>query len=328
MWCLIVRNRLSAYTDGELAPSDARGVEEHLARCERCAAERARLQQVVRLTALVPCEEMPFGLQSRILSRLAIGDGASFPTPRPWSFRLPSLTPRGWALAAGALAVLAFGMMRQAPLSGSRLSGETPVVAVQPVRRVRTAVRREPAAPHRMAAVSVAPKPREERARAEAPIIEARESLEPAVKAARDAAPPAAPARRNTVRLVGGSAVLRENRPQPQPVPVNGGKAATEPREAEPPSEPVGTAPVEMAAMPGDAVMNTMMVTPPPDSVAAGMEKEPGTRMAGMATDSAPTPDEDEGVRSLRMFLEDRNKMVPQPPLQPPMRDRRGRKSL
>ena len=70
----------------------------------------------------------------------------------------------------------------------------------------------------------------------------------------------------------------------------------------------------------------------------AGMESAPGTRMAGMTMAGAtmagagmeaedPAGD-DEGARALRMFLEERNRTVPQPPLLAPTRDRTMRKSL
>jgi hypothetical protein len=65
-----------------------------------------------------------------------------------------------------------------------------------------------------------------------------------------------------------------------------------------------------------------------PEPVMVGMEKEVGTRMAGMTSEPEPTPDEEEALRLPRMILEERLRSVPQPPLLDPGRDRRMRKSL
>ncbi|MBM3459990.1 MAG: hypothetical protein FJX77_15825, partial [Armatimonadetes bacterium] len=79
MRCRGVRMQLSAYADGELAPRAARELEQHLASCEQCVAELARTRQIKRLTALVPTEELPAGLHSRLMTRLAY----TSPTPTP-----------------------------------------------------------------------------------------------------------------------------------------------------------------------------------------------------------------------------------------------------
>ncbi|HTE20321.1 MAG TPA: hypothetical protein VK689_18300, partial [Armatimonadota bacterium] len=82
--------------------------------------------------------------------------------------------------------------------------------------------------------------------------------------------------------------------------------------------------------MTGEPVMNSSGPGAPSDA-AMGRDREPGTRMAGMTSGMMPetTPVQDEeGVRSLRMFLEERNRTVPQPPPAVPSRDRRMQKSL
>src|SRR5687768_13476748 len=108
MWCRTVRSQLSAYADGELSPVQARALEDHLSRCEQCSQERSGIQRVVRLTTLVPCEEMPRGLQSRILAGFAAADHApAYASRRGWRFSLPA--PQPWLFAAGALALLAAG---------------------------------------------------------------------------------------------------------------------------------------------------------------------------------------------------------------------------
>src|SRR4051794_33610444 len=107
MWCLRIRKQLSAYTDGELAPSEARGVEQHLTRCPRCAGEVQELRQLACLTALVPEEEVPAGLHARIMTRLAYAETAP-PAAAP---RRPiRLGPWAAAALSGAAAALVLGI--------------------------------------------------------------------------------------------------------------------------------------------------------------------------------------------------------------------------
>ena len=79
MWCRNVRSQLSAYADGELTPTAARRVEEHLAGCEGCAREHAELQRLVNLTCRIPMEELPASLHDRIMTRLAYAGAPAAP---------------------------------------------------------------------------------------------------------------------------------------------------------------------------------------------------------------------------------------------------------
>jgi hypothetical protein len=117
-------------------------------------------------------------------------------------------------------------------------------------------------------------------------------------------------------------------RPQPAAV-TPSGKLATEPKG----SEPGVTAPTPMMArenlmaMPGDPIVNSTAVPALPDPVVSA-EKEPTTRMAGMAIETESPGEEDEGLRSFRMFLQENSRSIPQPPAATPGRERRVRKSL
>jgi anti-sigma factor RsiW len=52
------RARLMRYHDGELAPSERREMDEHLARCPDCAQELARLQALTRLVTGLPAPDV------------------------------------------------------------------------------------------------------------------------------------------------------------------------------------------------------------------------------------------------------------------------------
>lgn len=115
--------------------------------------------------------------------------------------------------------------------------------------------------------------------------------------------------------------------PRPQPVAAN-----PPPPEYDPGAKPFDLpAPIlrtdrDLPGMVGDPAVNAV-ASSQADSAVSG-DKEPTTRMAGMMAESETIGEEDEGLRSLRMFLEERNRMVPQPPALLPRADRRTRKSL
>ena len=72
--CEDVRRRVDSYVDGELSPEEARGVEEHLASCDRCAEflefERTLLDG---LKERIRETDVPPGLRERIESALKAG---------------------------------------------------------------------------------------------------------------------------------------------------------------------------------------------------------------------------------------------------------------
>jgi hypothetical protein len=95
-------------------------------------------------------------------------------------------------------------------------------------------------------------------------------------------------------------------------------------------TEPSGSLMTQMTplSMPGDPVINS---TTAPQPEEPGVP-EPGPRMAGMSMvgmsveTTIPAP-EDEGLRQLQMFIEERNRTVPQPPVTAPKKERKGKKS-
>jgi len=312
MWCLRIRKQLSAYTDGELAPAEARGVEQHLTRCARCSGEVQELRKLARLTALVPEEEVPAGLHARIMTRLAYADAA--PAARPASRRPILLGPWAAAALSGAAAVVVLGLFHWRP----------PALA--------------PA--HTAAAVAVrtftpAPDPVKPTVPASTPTAEA-----PRPATVEASTEPAPPPQKEPDSLVPAAAKPAP----PRPATRTAKRTVTAPSSASPgevkdartlpaagPDKPTPDAPATMAmapgagtTTPGDAAANGTG----PEPVMIGMEKDGVTRMAGMTPDPDPLPDEDEGLRPARMFLEERLRNVPQPPLLEPGRDRRMRKSL
>jgi hypothetical protein len=98
------------------------------------------------------------------------------------------------------------------------------------------------------------------------------------------------------------------------------------PRISEPPSSLMTQ--MTPLPMPGDPVINS---TTAPQPEEPGVP-EPGTRMAGMSMvgmsveTTIPAP-EDEGLRQLQMFIEERNRTVPQPPVTTPKKERKEKKS-
>src|SRR5689334_22209196 len=70
MDCAAFDARLADYLEGELAPSDRREVEAHLASCDRCSALVRDLEQIragaAALPELVPSRNLWAGIASRI----------------------------------------------------------------------------------------------------------------------------------------------------------------------------------------------------------------------------------------------------------------------
>ena len=85
MRCTQSRERLSAYLDGELTPSEAGAIREHVAACADCAGEYAALaatsrqlkEGLVRYTA-------PDVLKARILSKHSEQPAPTRTVPAPW----------------------------------------------------------------------------------------------------------------------------------------------------------------------------------------------------------------------------------------------------
>src|SRR5713101_6594455 len=94
-----VTRKLSAYCHGELTPEEARRVDEHLQRCERCRKEHDEIKFGVELAECLPARSAPEGMWSEIEALLETA-GAQHVKPgkKPW-WAIPVGGPR-WAAAA------------------------------------------------------------------------------------------------------------------------------------------------------------------------------------------------------------------------------------
>lgn len=323
MWCRRVRSQLSAYVDGELSAADRGAVAEHLSRCEVCSAERESLTKLTRITSLIPEEDLPSGLHSRIMSRLAYAEAAPVAT-RPAARRSLPLGPFVWTAVAGATATVAFAYVQgRATQPSSRLAPAPSVAASHgPVAQPRPE-HLAPAVPKQGEPISTPVLVRDRTV--EVPALCGSPTAEPQVvsvgrdeRLARKATAPATSA-----------GLVRESQPQPLAVTSPAGKPAMEMRASEPAAP--GVVSPEILGMPGDPIVNsTGQGQPLGAEPLVAIEKDPSMRMmAGSApVEEQIEGEEDEGLRSLRMFLEERNRTVPQPPALDLSRPRRNRKSL
>jgi anti-sigma factor RsiW len=111
-YCWLIRRRLGAYQDGELAPGARRRVEAHLQGCRPCSQQvqaLAGLRTALALAVVDPSEAVWTAFWPQVRARIAV------PAPAPASgweraWDAVRVRPRlalAPALAAGALAVLA-----------------------------------------------------------------------------------------------------------------------------------------------------------------------------------------------------------------------------
>lgn len=139
MTCTLVRRRLSEWIDGDLDPSLARRVEDHLFVCPDCSRRARELRVVGRLVAQLPRLELPEAVASQVADRIDMETAGrrpalvslfrGFSAARP--LMLPSLVPAVLVLVtilAGALALdpgplpevhLAVGAWSATPASGT-----------------------------------------------------------------------------------------------------------------------------------------------------------------------------------------------------------------
>ncbi len=68
--CPEVRERLSAWLDGELAPDEAARVDRHLESCGACRRELAQLEALENALGALPAPALPPGLPERVAARL------------------------------------------------------------------------------------------------------------------------------------------------------------------------------------------------------------------------------------------------------------------
>lgn len=320
MWCRQVRSQLSAYADGELGAVERRSVEEHLSRCEQCSREYTGLQSLVRLTAGIPAEEAPTSLHAGIMTRLAYADSpraqrARRPIP---GMRLSMFNPWMWSAATGAAAVLVMGLVQQHP-------SPTPLPQAGP-----PAPQKENAAPREATDAQSLPRERAEQQAArptttapvDAPTVDPQAANHGVASLATLPALPKPasklPARPQLAKKTG------DHPDRTQPLTASAPNKTPQDSPSDPPAPAATPNPGIMAIMPDPPESDR---TPgsgnPPELMTAVMDKDGATRMAGMPGPGETPDDEDEGVRGLRMFLEERNKTVPQPPLVNPSRMRK-----
>jgi len=106
-YCLSCKRNLSAYSDGELAPSLIAAVEAHLASCPDCRAEYDSLRAVMDALTALEAPEPRRGLDATVMDRI---------TRKGTGYRLPRLIPAPLCAAAFGLVVgvfLANGVVSQ-----------------------------------------------------------------------------------------------------------------------------------------------------------------------------------------------------------------------
>lgn len=132
-------DRLSEYLDGDLAPDDARALEEHLVGCDACIATVAELRAVLAradaLTDAEPAQDLWAGIAAAIAAEkqdgvLPLRSAGAVPagrTRRGGGWRLSFTMP---ALAAAALALVTLSAGAVWWLSGAGSRPETAVGAI------------------------------------------------------------------------------------------------------------------------------------------------------------------------------------------------------
>jgi anti-sigma factor RsiW len=121
MRCEEARENLAAHLDGEIEGAPRRAVDEHLAACPACAAERRELAAAWRLLDLVDAPPAPAGFAARLRDRAREGGGA--PGGRLLRIPLPA------AAAAAAVLLVAAGVV----LHRGRGDGTVPPADAPPV---------------------------------------------------------------------------------------------------------------------------------------------------------------------------------------------------
>jgi anti-sigma factor RsiW len=143
MNCSRVRNTLSEYIDGALAPAARYAVEAHLAACATCREECEAQRRMARLLLEMPHRQLGPGFDAALQAKLlALG-----PAPRRTGIldRLRSGGPRAWSpllapLAIAGLAVALWHPLSPAPPPSPELSPayvRTLVAEDRAIRRLR-----------------------------------------------------------------------------------------------------------------------------------------------------------------------------------------------
>lgn len=344
MWCSRVHKLLSAHVDGELSPADVSRVEEHLASCERCSQEHTHFRRLGTLTSLVPDEDLPSGLQARILANLASAASTSAPVHRVAARRVGGGLFAPWTpfAVAGMAAAAVVGYVIANPQleRGAQLASNTPEVSqprevvepgTAPAPSVTVPV--EPQAPVEAEIPSEAPsetptppvtaREQEPVERPERRMAAREERREEAVASPRERAvadagssrKEASEARNTGFVVTVGKGERRAPRLQPDML------ASVIPTKEK---RSVDTGPATAVALPQNAmpmpaepmtVAATEATQPQP--VVTGMESDSTTRMAGGTMEGAMPIQDEDGLNALRTYLQERNQAVPQPTLLP-----------
>ncbi len=334
MHCRTVRSRLSALVDGELSCAAAREVEHHVATCEPCERELVRLRQVQHLTALVPTEELPVGLHSRIMTQLMYAGSAPVELPRRSAFQETARLV-GMSFATAGLAGLVTTNLqarphvaspgatlpaREAPALREARAGTQPIETMAPVPTVHATTLSASGTGsvvefHHLAG-SPAPTPR------------------PATPAAVASDPAALPRIVSSRRSAGSrpapspaATLLSET--VPAPTRVSGATPDPDTGSTGTGSAPAAEGPSDPRTHPGDPVLNAAIAADPADPITVGGESEPtAMRMVAMPREESTSGADDEALAPLKMFLEERSHSLPQPPMSGASRERRTRSSL
>lgn len=129
MNCQTTQTRLHEFLDGELPAAAASGVSAHLASCEPCRSQLARLRALGDHLRCHGQEAAPVALMERILLAIPIPgadpvlDADANPAATPVPTGRQSLWPRLAAAGLGALLVGSAGMVLQPDLSIPKLTG-------------------------------------------------------------------------------------------------------------------------------------------------------------------------------------------------------------
>ncbi len=302
MVCRLYRDQLSAYADGELSGMALRAVERHVQRCAACTEEVQSVKRLHRLASSIPMDEAPVALHNRILGGLAY---AGVPVVVPTPARSYRPATRALTLAAVCSTVfVGVGVLQpifrksDIPSAGLAVSSRGEVL---PPRRMSGADSHE-----------LTPAPAPATAHSEAggavpvPFGTERVAVSPDKSAAPD------PASIGKTGLVRVGAAGKPNGPAsptgPQPQlspPVAADVAVT-------PNTPMIL--VDTSSEAPDAQVAVSVPDEAPESPVAPADGESSVRMVGMSIELPQPREDDEGLSSLRSFLEDRNRSIPQPP--------------
>jgi len=99
-----LRERLSAYLEADLDPSERARIEEHLAGCPDCRREYRELRHTVDLLRGLPSPDPPPDLADRVIARLRAGEGRPGLVSRCQA-RIEGLVGASWSTPVAAVAV-------------------------------------------------------------------------------------------------------------------------------------------------------------------------------------------------------------------------------